>query len=187
MLTWWQGRIIKVGFGQGEDVIYNTSYQQVATVRAGNGYHADLHEILLTPQGTAWIDAFDPIHMNLSSVHGSGATASSATRSIEEIDVKTGLVMWEWHALGHIPLQDSLNAVPGGNYPWDYVHVNSISPGPAGDVLLSSRNTWTMYDVEHAHRRLQLALRRRQAQQLQARARACASTGSTTPNSSPAG
>ncbi len=147
VLTWWQGRIIKVGFGQGEDVIYNTSYQPVATVRAGNGYHADLHEILLTPQGTAWIDAFDPIHMNLSSVHGSGAEGVLSDSIIEEVDIKTGLVMWEWHALGHIPLRDSLNAVPGGNYPWDYVHINSISPGASGDVLLSSRNTWTLYDV----------------------------------------
>ena len=146
VLTWWQGRIIKVGFGQGEDVIYNNSYQKVAAVRAGNGYHADLHEILLTPEGTAWIDAFDPIHMNLSSVHGSshGILTDSV---IEEIDIKTGLVMWEWHALGHISLKDSLNAVSGGEYPWDYVHINSISPGSAGDVLLSSRNTWTLYDV----------------------------------------
>src|SRR3984957_9271781 len=147
VLTWWQGRIIKVGFGQGEDVIYSTSYQPVATVRAGNGYHADLHEILLTPQGTAWIDAFDPIHMSLSSVHGSGAQGVLSDSIIEEVDIKTGLVMWEWHALGHIPLRDSLNAVPGGNYPWDYVHINSISPGSGGDVLLSSRNTWTLYDV----------------------------------------
>lgn len=146
-LTWWQGRIIKVGFGQGEDVVYNSSYQQIARVRAGNGYHADLHEILLTPQGTAWIDAFDPIHMNLSSVHGSGAQGVLTDSVIEEVDIKTGLVMWEWHALGHIPLRDSLNAVPGGNYPWDYVHINSISPGVSGDVLLSARNTWTLYDV----------------------------------------
>jgi Arylsulfotransferase (ASST) len=156
-LTWWQGRIIRVGFGEGEDVVYNSSYQQIATIRAGNGYRADLHEILLTPQGTAWIDAFDPIHMNLGSVHGSthGILLDSV---VEEIDVKTGLVMWEWHALGHIPLGDSLNHVSGGEYPWDYVHINSISPGPEGqaggaglnqpgDVLLSSRNTWTLYDV----------------------------------------
>jgi hypothetical protein len=27
------------------------------------------------------------------------------------------------------------------------VHINSISPGTSGDVLLSSRNTWTLYDV----------------------------------------
>ena len=146
-LTWWQGRILEVGFGQGEDVIYNSSYKQIATVRAGNGYHADLHEILITPQGTAWVDAFDPVYMNLSSAHGSshGILTDSA---IEEIDVKTGLVMWEWHALGHIPLSYSETPAPGDEYPWDYVHVNSISPGPAGDVLLSSRSSWTLYDVD---------------------------------------
>jgi hypothetical protein len=150
-LTWWQGRILRVGFGVGEDLIYNSSYQHIATVRAGNGCHADLHEILLTAQGTAWIDAFDPIHMSLASVHGSahGVLTDSV---IQEIDIRTGLVMWEWHALGHIPLKDSFNAVPPGEYPWDYVHINSISPGgagpnPPGDVLLSSRNTWTLYDV----------------------------------------
>ncbi len=153
-LTWWQGRIIRVGFGEGEDVIYNGSYQQIATVRAGNGYRADLHEILLTPAGTAWIDAFDPIHMNLSSVHGS-AHGILLDSIIEEVDIKTGLVMWEWHALGHIPLSDSLNHVSSGEYPWDYVHINSISPEPSsaagagqpGNVMLSSRNTWTLYDV----------------------------------------
>ncbi len=61
VLTWWQGRILEVGFGQGEDVIYNSSYRQIGHVRAGNGYHADLHEIRLEPDGTAWIDEFDPI------------------------------------------------------------------------------------------------------------------------------
>ncbi len=145
-LTWWQGRILQVGFGVGEDVIYNSSYRQIATVRAGNGYHADLHEILLTPQGTAWIDTFDPIHMNLASAHGS-AHGILTDSVIEEIDIKTGLVMWEWHALGHIPLKDSLNHISAGEYPWDYVHINSISPGGSGDVLLSARNTWTLYDV----------------------------------------
>jgi Arylsulfotransferase (ASST) len=147
VLTWWQGRILEVGFGQGEDLIYNSSYQHVATVRAGNGYHADLHEIRLEPDGTAWIDAFDPIDMNLSSVHGlsDGVLTDSV---IQQIDVKTGLVMWEWHALGHIPVGESHNPPPRSPYPWDYVHINSISPGSAGDVLLSSRNTWTLYDVD---------------------------------------
>jgi hypothetical protein len=146
VLTWWQGRILQVGFGQGEDVLYDSSYRQIATIRAGNGYHADLHEIRLTPQGTAWIDAFDPIHMNLVSVHGS-AHGILTDSVIQEVDVKTGLVMWEWHALGHIPLRNSLNHVSGGEYPWDYVHINSISPGSSADVLLSARNTWTLYDV----------------------------------------
>ncbi len=154
VLTWWQGRIIKVGYGEGEDVLYNSSYRQLATVRAGNGYRADLHEIRLSTAGTAWIDAFDPIHANLASVGGSahGVLLDSV---IEEVDVKTGLVMWEWHALGHIPLGNSLNHVSYGEYPWDYVHVNSISPEPSsgadegrsGNVMLSARNTWTLYAV----------------------------------------
>jgi hypothetical protein len=147
VLTWWQGRILEVGFGQGEDVIYNTAYQPVATIRAGNGYRADLHEIRLTPEGTAWIDVFDPIRMNLSGVHGSsnGVLTDSV---IEEIDIKTGLVMWEWHALGHISLSESNQTVPAGEYPWDFVHINSVDPGSDGDVLLSSRNTWALYDVD---------------------------------------
>ncbi len=147
VLTWWQGRILEVGFGQGEDVIYNTSYKQVGAVRAGNGYHADLHEIRLTPEGTAWIDMFEPIDMNLSAYHGlSGGVITDSV--IQEIDVKTGLVMWEWHALGHVPISESQNPAPKSPYPWDYVHINSISPGPTGDVLLSSRSTWTLYDVD---------------------------------------
>jgi Arylsulfotransferase (ASST) len=149
VLTWWQGRILRVGFGQGAIEIYNTSYQHLATVRAGNGYHADLHEIHLSPEGTMWSDSFDPIEMNLSSVHGSSNGVLSDS-IIQEIDVKTGLVMWEWHALGHIPPSESNNPAPKSSYPWDYVHMNSISPGPNGDVLLSSRNTWALYDVDIA-------------------------------------
>jgi Arylsulfotransferase (ASST) len=161
VLTWWQGRILEVGFGQGEDEIYNSSYQHIATIHAGNGYHADLHVIRITPQGTAWIDMFDPIHMNLSSAHGepNGVLSDSV---VQEIDIKTGLVMWEWHALGHIALSESNNPAPKADYPWDYVHINSIAPGPVGEavgvgraganppseVLLSSRNTWTLYDVD---------------------------------------
>jgi len=147
VLTWWQGRILEVGFGQGEEVLYNTSYQPVGAVRAGNGYHADLHEFQLTPAGTAWIDMFDPIEANLSRYHGlSNGTITDSV--IQEIDVKTGLVMWEWHALGHIPIGESKSPAPKASYPWDYVHINSISPGPNGDLLLSSRNTWTLYDVD---------------------------------------
>jgi hypothetical protein len=149
VLTWWQGRILEVGFGQGVDEIYDSSYRHLATVRAGNGYHADLHEIRLTPEGTAWIDAFDPIEMNLSREHGE-ADGVITDSVVQEIDVKTGLVMWEWHALGHIPISESNNPAPKYAYPWDYVHVNSISPGTNGDLLLSSRNTWTVYDVDIA-------------------------------------
>jgi hypothetical protein len=150
-LTWWQGRILEVGFGQGEDVIYDSSYKRIASVRAGNGYRADLHQFRLTPQGTAWIDEFDPIKMNLASLRGAGGVLTDSV--VQEIDVKTGLVMWEWHALGHIPTHDSYNPIPHNGNPWDYIHINSIDveggdSNQSGDVLISARNSWGLYDVD---------------------------------------
>jgi hypothetical protein len=147
VLTWWQGKVLGVGFGRGEDVIYDSSYRPLTSVRAGNGYYADLHEIRLTPQGTAWIDIFDPVRMILSSVHGSrnGVLTDSV---IQEIDIKTGLVMWEWHALDHVPRSASYNPAPHSSYPWDYIHINSVDPGSDGDLLLSARNSWALYDVD---------------------------------------
>jgi hypothetical protein len=147
VLTWWQGRVLEIGFGQGEEVIYNNSYRQIGRIRAGNGYHADLHTLQITPEGTAWIDAFDPIHMNLSS-YGGGPNDVITDGIVQQVDIRTGLVMWEWHALGHVPVTESHNPEPQGHYPWDYVHVNSASPGTEGDVLFSARNTWALYDVD---------------------------------------
>jgi hypothetical protein len=146
VLTWWEGRIIQTGFGEGQDVVYDDSYRRIATIRAGNGYSADLHQLRLTPQGTAWIDAFDPIHADLRSVHGP-ADAVLTDSVLQEVDVRTGLVMWEWHAFGHIPITESKNPVPH-NYPWDYAHLNSADPGREGDVLVSVRNTSTLYDID---------------------------------------
>ena len=44
VLTWWQG-YVAAGVGIGEDVIADSSYRLLATVRAANGVHADLHEL----------------------------------------------------------------------------------------------------------------------------------------------
>jgi hypothetical protein len=146
VLTWWQGRILELGFGQGEDEIYTSSYQPLAVVRAGNGYHADLHEFLITGQGTAWIDAFDPVRLDLAKAGGLSDDYVNDS-IVQEIDIKTGLVMWEWHAFGHIPLSDSYSAIPHST-DWDYVHINSIDPGSDDNLLLSSRGTWTLYNVD---------------------------------------
>jgi hypothetical protein len=147
VLTWWQGRILKLGFGQGEDEIYSSSYQPLTRVLAGNGYRADLHEFLLTPDGTAWIDAVDPVAEDL---EGAGGAARGVVSDsvVQEIDVRTGLVMWEWHALGHIPLRDSYAPPPHNATPWYYAHVNSIDPSRAGKLLVSARNTWTIYEID---------------------------------------
>jgi hypothetical protein len=147
VLVWWQGRIFSPGLGLGEDEIYNSSYRPVATIRGGNGYAADLHDVRLTPQGSAFITAYSTVYADLSSAGGSrqGTLIDSI---LQEIDVKTGLVMFEWHAWGHVPLSDSFTR-PSAGQPWDYFHINSVSLDPWGDgnFIVSSRNTWAAYEI----------------------------------------
>src|ERR1019366_4188984 len=85
-LTWWQGRITPQGFGQGEEIIDNSSYQQIGAVHAGNGYLADLHEFVLRPNGTALLTVLHPVECNLSRY--GGAAVGAATDSIfQEVDI----------------------------------------------------------------------------------------------------
>jgi hypothetical protein len=145
VLTFWQGQTAN-GYGSGEDVILNHHYQTVATVKAGNGFEADLHEFYITPQGNAFITIYAPVHnVNLSSLGGprNGTLLDSI---IQEINIKTGQVLWEWHAYGHVHLGESYEGRPGTS-PYDWFHINSIQPLPNGNLLVTARNTWTAYEV----------------------------------------
>jgi Arylsulfotransferase (ASST) len=148
VLTWWQGRIPPQGFGQGEEMIYSTSYQQIGRVHAGNGYLADLHEFHITPRGTALLTVFDPIYCNLSSV-GGRSSGSVTDSSFQEIDIKTGLVRREWNALDHIGLGESYSSPANSDaeWPFDYFHLNSIDQLANGRTLISARNTSTLYEL----------------------------------------
>ena len=108
-------------------VIDDTSYNQIAVVRAGNGYQADLHEFQITPQGTALITVYDGIECNLSAV-GGPARGAVADTLMQELDLATGLVRYEWHSLDHVPLSDTyVSPRPGSlKEPFDFFHINSI-------------------------------------------------------------
>lgn len=148
VLAYWEGHI-DLGVGFGSDTLLGADYKPVATIHAGNGYYADLHELQVTPQGSAYLTAYTLVRADLSSVHGSkdGALQDAV---VQQIDIKTGLVMFEWHTYGHVALDDSYANDPRDpNRPWDFFHLNSIAPDPWGDgnFLISSRNTWAVYEV----------------------------------------
>ncbi len=152
VLVWWQGHVATgLGVGFGRVAVYSTSYKPVATIGAGNGYQADLHEAQLTPSGSAYITAYTLVNADLSSAGGkSDGILQDAI--VQQVDVPTGLVMFEWHAYGHVALYDSYSNAPKFiQHPWDFFHVNSVSLDPWGDgnFMVSSRNTWAAYEVNH--------------------------------------
>jgi hypothetical protein len=155
VLTFWEGPPTApvLGTGLGHDVILDSSYRQIARVDASFGPNtADLHEFELTPQGTALITAYRVVPRDLSSLGGPvhGKVADSV---VEEVDVKTGKLLFSWHSLGHVALSESYAALPpasgkGSTAPYDYFHVNSIDPLSNGDLLISARNTHAVYEVD---------------------------------------
>src|SRR5580692_10182550 len=71
--------------GPTTDYIADRHYNVVATVTAGNGLVADIHEFHLTPQGTALITAYNTIPRDLSSVGGpsDGLVTEGVVQEIE--------------------------------------------------------------------------------------------------------
>jgi Arylsulfotransferase (ASST) len=125
--------------------IYDTSYRPVASVRAGNGYAADFHEFGVTSNGTAYLIINQPVAADLRSVGGpkNGPMYDSI---VQKIDIVTGLVLFEWHASGHVPLSESYLRYRHGTF--DPYHVNSIYEESNGDLLISARNTSAAYEVD---------------------------------------
>ena len=141
VLTWWQGNT-NSGHGRGEGVILNRDYEQIATVKAGNGLDMGLHEFLVTPQGDAYIFAPSPVHLP-----GVGKPAVDSV--VQEIDINTGLVLFEWHALDHIPLSASYFTPQSPGHIFDPYHANSIAVDRDGNLFVSMRNTSAVYKIDH--------------------------------------
>ncbi len=160
VLTWWQDPLFTPGNRRAGIVIDDTSYNQIAVVRAGNGYQADLHEFQITPRGTALITVYDGIECNLSAV-GGPARGAVADTLMQELDLATGLVRYEWHSLDHVPLSDTyVSPRPGSlKEPFDFFHINSIDAMHDGSLLIDARNTWAAYDVDARTGRVRVAAR----------------------------
>jgi hypothetical protein len=149
VLTWWQDPLVAEGQRDAGVVLADSSYEDIAIVRAGNGYQPDLHAFEVTPKGAALFTVYDAIRCNLSA-YGGPADGAVADTLFQEIDLRTGLVRSEWHALDHVALADSYMPVGHGGTPvspWDYFHINAVSEH-GGDLLVDSRNTWAAYDVD---------------------------------------
>ena len=152
MLTWWQGGVTPSAFGIGEGVIAGSSYRTLRTVRTGNGYAADVHEFSITGAGDALFTVCSPVLVHLAGT-APGALSPLLDSIVQEVDIRTGLVVWEWHALGHIALRDSY-ATPGTSADFDAFHLNSIQTLPDDRLLVSARDTSAVYDIDRASGRI---------------------------------
>jgi hypothetical protein len=64
---------------------------------------------------------------------------------VQEVDIATGKVLFQWRCDEHIGFAESYAPVAPL---WDPFHVNSINVASDGNLIVSCRNTWTVYKIE---------------------------------------
>ncbi len=153
VLTYWQGKLTcPPCAGQGDDAILNDHYQTIHTVTAGDGYQqqgTDLHEFLVTRdrrERVAYVTIWKAVKANLTSV-GGPSNGTAFDWIIQEIDIKTNKVVWEWHSLHHVPVADSYEEYSPGQ-PYEYFHLNSIQQLSNGQLIISARDTCAVYSID---------------------------------------
>ena len=146
VLTWWEG--VHGAYGQGEYVICDAGYREVARFGAGNDLNGDHHEFIITERDTALITIYKEVPWDLSPYGGSG-TREVAEGIVQEIDIETGEVLFQWRSLDHVAIEESHGELPEDpTTPFDYFHINSIDVDDDDNLLVSARRTFAVYKID---------------------------------------
>ena len=145
VLTWWEGDPFPRP-SVGEYVILDSSYREITRVQAGNGHQGNQHEFLVTPQDTALFTVYNPVRRDLSPLGGpkDGLVMEGI---IQEVDIETGEVLFEWHSLEYVNPDESYRKPKYRKY-FDYFHINSIDVDHDDNLLISARHTSAVYKVD---------------------------------------
>jgi hypothetical protein len=152
VLTWWESgehTTSDISIGAGACYIADSSYDIIAVIRARHGLRTDFHELNLTDRGTALITSCSRRPADLRRF---GGRRHSYVWSgiVQEIDIATGELVFSWDSLDHVPISQTLHYFYNGTpwQPFDYFHINSIAVADDGNLLISARNTCTVYKVD---------------------------------------
>jgi Arylsulfotransferase (ASST) len=155
VLSWWQGEAARSGLASlaagspqpgARYHVLDQRYRQVATVQAQEGFTADPDELALTARGTALLIASKTVPMDLAP-YGGAANGEVLDSEVQEISLKTGRLLFKWNMLEHVPLSQS-ETVPPLTGAWDPYELDSVQELAGGRLLVSARNTWTVYELE---------------------------------------
>ena len=144
VLTWWEGTL-NGGNGDGYYVVADARYVEIARIKPVNGYSLDLHELQITPAGTALFLAGNPMQPDPTK----GRPWALWDDVVQESDIASGELIFEWHASEHIdPSESYVDAPTKPTDAFDAYHTNSIEVDTDGHLIVSARNTSAIYKID---------------------------------------
>ncbi len=104
VVTYWKGANTVQSFTQvGNYEVLNQKYNRIFRFGPGNGYAPDVHDFQITPRNTALVLAYRGVKADLSK-YGGDKNGKVLDNIIQEVDMKTGVVLFEWHSVGNVGL-----------------------------------------------------------------------------------
>ncbi|THX47926.1 hypothetical protein D6D06_09380 [Aureobasidium pullulans] len=150
-LTYWVGDDRVRGHGAGDYYMLNTGYQEVHKISALNGMAADLHELVITPQGTALLTVYEVYQHDLSELRNFEDWEEDPhyiwDSLFQEIDIETNELLFQWRASDHYSINETFKSIGGTgtkNDPFDWYHINSVEKDEFDNYLISARYTHTV-------------------------------------------
>ncbi|KAK4031462.1 ASST-domain-containing protein [Parachaetomium inaequale] len=143
------------GHGHGHITIMDQHYETIRELRAGNHKLVDKHEFHVINEETGLIQIYQPVPRDLTAWGGSPEQQWIVDAIIQELDIATGRLLFEWHSLDHVaPSEAVLPLNPGqagagynSSDAWDYFHINSVDKDRAGNYLISARDACAVHKI----------------------------------------
>ena len=78
---------------------------------------------------------------------------------MQELEIGTGRVLFEWHSAPEVAVDESYADVPRADKgdeadAYDYFHINSVDEDDDGNFLVSARNTHAVYKISRDERKV---------------------------------
>lgn len=119
-------------------LVMDSSFVVIDTVRTGNGYTTDNHEIIHLQNGNSIVMAYDWQVIDMSVIVAGGNPAASVKGTIiQEVDANDNVV-FEWRTWDHFQITDGNVDMTAASI--SYSHGNSIERDANGNLLASFRN-----------------------------------------------
>ncbi|KAI2832823.1 hypothetical protein CBS133816_1103 [Aspergillus niger] len=143
------------GHGHGHVTILDQHYETIRELRAGNHKIMDKHEFHVINEETALIQIYQPVPMDLTPWGASAEQQWIVDAIIQELDIATGDVLFEWSSLDHVLPDEAILPInpgqAGAGYnssdAWDYFHINSVDKDTDGNYLISARDACAVHKI----------------------------------------
>ncbi|PWY75975.1 arylsulfotransferase [Aspergillus eucalypticola CBS 122712] len=144
------------GHGHGHVTFLDQHYETIRELRAGNHKIMDKHEFHVINEETALIQIYQPMPMDLTSWGASAEQQWIVDAIIQELDIATGDVLFEWSSLDHVLPDEAILPInpgqAGAGYnssdAWDYFHINSVDKDTDGNYLISARDACAVHKID---------------------------------------